>query len=107
MASASGTTQLQQGGMTRMLIIRSIKFLTPLFTFKDALGAKKAIKVLHQGPSGKHQHYESRVLNLHKHPKPRVMLLTVKDAGLVCEFEILRVKPSLFPRLLSYKVYLL
>ncbi len=52
------------------------------------------IKVLCQGPSGKHQHYEShgvavRVLNLHKHPKPRVMLLTVEDAGLACEFEVL------------------
>ncbi len=94
MTPVSGTTHVQQSGMTRMLIIRSIKFLTPLFTSKDGFGAKKAIKVLRQGPSGKHQYYESRVLNLHKHSKPRVMLLTVEDAGL-------------FPRLLSYKSYLL
>ncbi len=73
--------------MTRMLVIRSIKFLTPLFTFKDGLGANKLIKVFRQGPSGQHQQ-----------PNPRVMLLTVEDAGLVCEFEILHVNPSLIPR---------
>ncbi len=80
-------TRIQPGVTARMLGIRSIKFLTPLLTFKDAFGAKSMIKVLPQGPSGKHQHYESRgvavrVLNLHKHPKPRVMLVTVEDAGL-------------------------
>ncbi len=106
MASVSGTTHAQQGGMTRVLIIRSIKFLTPLFTFRDALSAKE-IKALRQGPSGKHQHYESRVLNLHKHSKSRLMLLTVEDAGMVREFKILQVNPSLFPCLLSYTFHLL
>ncbi len=76
MASASRTTLVQQGGMTRMLVIRSIKFLTPLFAFKDVFSAKKEIKVLRQGPLGKHRHFEPRevavrVLKLHKHPKPR------------------------------------
>ncbi len=87
--------RVQQGGMTKMLIIRSIKFLTPLFTFKDVFGAKKAIKVLRQGPSGKHQHFEPRevavrVSKFQKQSKPRVILLTVEDAGLVCEVAILR-----------------
>ncbi len=66
--------------------------------------------MLRLGPSGNHRHFEPRevtlrVLKLHKHPKPRVLLLTVEDAGLVREFEILQVNTSLFPRLLSYKVY--
>ncbi len=84
--------RVEQGGMTRMLIIRSIKFLTPLLTFKDVFGAKKAIKVLHQGPSGKHHHFEPRevavrVLKLQKQPKPRVMLSIVEDAGLVVSLQ--------------------
>ncbi len=112
MASPSGNTWVQQGGMTRMLVIRSIKFLTPLFSFKDAFSAKKEIKVLRQGPSGNHQNFEPRevpvrVLKLHKQPKPRALLLTVEDAGLVCEFEIFQANPSLLPRFLSYIVYLL
>ncbi len=75
--------RVQQGGMTRMLIIRSIKFLTPLFTFKDGFVAKKAIKVLHQGPC----EVAVRVLKLQKQPKPRVMLSIVEDAGLVVSLQ--------------------
>ncbi len=91
--------------MTRMLIIRGIKFLSPLLTFKGVFSAKKEIKVHRQGPSGAHRHVEPRevsvrVLKLQKQPKPRVMLLTVEDAGLVCELDIFQVNPSLFPRLL-------
>ncbi len=106
-ASVSGTTHVQQSGMTRMLVIRSIKFLSPLLTFKDVLGPKKEIKVLRQGPSGSHRHFEPRevavrVLKLHKQPKPRVMLLTVEDVGMVCEFEILQINSSLFPRFTTF-----
>ncbi len=44
-----------------------------------------------------------RVLKLQEQPRPRVMLLTVEDAGLVCELDTFQVNRSLFPRLLSYK----
>ncbi len=87
-------TRVQQGGMTRMLIIRSIKFLTPLSTFKDVFGARKVIKVVRLGPLGKRLNQELsavtvRAAKLHKQPKPRVILLTVGDAELVCELEVL------------------
>ncbi len=82
-------TRVQQGGMTRMLIIRSIKFLTPLLTFKDVFGARKAIKVARLGPSGKRNNQELSAATWHKQPKPRVFLLTGENAGLDCAFEIL------------------
>ncbi len=87
--------RVQQDGMTRMLIIRSIKFLTPLLTFKDVFGARKVIKVVRLGPLGKRLNQELsavtvRATKLHKQPKPGVILLTVGDAELVCELEIVR-----------------
>ncbi len=74
-----------------MLIIRSIKFLTPLLTFEDVFGAREAIKVFRLGPSGKRLNQELsavtvRAAKLHKQPKP---LLTIEDAGLDCVLEIL------------------
>ncbi len=44
--------------MTRLLVIRSIKILTPLLTFKDVFGGKNVILVLSQGPPGKHRNQE-------------------------------------------------
>ncbi len=73
-----------------MLVIRSIKVLKPLLTFKDVFGARKAIKVARLGPSGKHHNQELsavtiRAVNLRKQPKPRLLLLTVEDAGWIRE----------------------
>ncbi len=66
--------------MTRLLVIRSIKILTPLLTFKDVFGAKNVIMVLSQEPPGKRRNYELsgvavRVSKFHKQPKSRVILL--------------------------------
>ncbi len=66
--------------MTRLLVIRSIKILTPLLTFKDVFGEKKVIMVLPQGPPGKRRNQELsevavRVTELQKQQKPRVILL--------------------------------
>ncbi len=44
--------------MTRLLVIWSIKILTPLLTFKDVFGVKKVILMLPQGPPGKRQNQE-------------------------------------------------
>ncbi len=52
------STGVQQGIMTRLLVIRSIKILTPLLTFKDVFGGKNVILVLLQGPPGKRRNYE-------------------------------------------------
>ncbi len=87
---AAGTTRIQPGVMRRMLIIRSIKVLKPLLSLKDVFGARKAIKVVRLGPPGKRLNQELsavtvRAANLCKQPKPRVLLLTVEDAGLVRE----------------------
>ncbi len=66
--------------MTRLLVIRSIKILTPLLTFKDVFGGKKVIMVLPQGPPGKRRNQALsevvvRVHKLQKQLKPRVILL--------------------------------
>ncbi len=76
--------------MRRMFVIRSIKVLKPLPTFKDVFGARKVIKVARLGPSGKRHNQELSAVTisaktLPKHPKPRVLLLAVEDAGLVRE----------------------
>ncbi len=73
-----------------MLVIRSIKVLKPLFTFKDVFGTRKAIKVVRLGPPGKRLNQELsgvtvRATTLRKQPKRRVLLLTVEDAGMVRE----------------------
>ncbi len=44
--------------MTKLFVIRSIKILTLLLTFKDVFGVKNVITVLSQVPPGKRQNQE-------------------------------------------------